>query len=99
MTTRHRPIQPAGRFSRRSQHDPRSYDSIVDRLLSEMVSMLRASETRGFDAPFKLLIVSSQGTVVFSGEIGREIERSLRTPLRITGLTRLKAGRLGRLRR
>ena len=71
MTTRHRSVRLTRHFSPRAQADPRSYKSIVDRLLSEMVSMVRAAETRAFDAPFKLIILSSQGVVVFNGEIGR----------------------------
>jgi hypothetical protein len=71
MTTRHQSAQIRGRFSPRTQSDPRSYNSIVDRLLSEMASMVRTTETRAFDPPFKLLILSNQGVVVFSGEIGR----------------------------
>ena len=70
MSTRRRSVQlSANRFTR-DQFDSISYNSIVKRLLSEMAGLVRPAETRTFNGPFKLLILSNQGRAVFSGEIG-----------------------------
>ena len=71
MTIRNRSFELNARISPRAQCDSRSYTSIVDGLLYEMATMVRATETRAFDGPFKLLILSNQGVVVFSGEVAR----------------------------
>jgi hypothetical protein len=71
MTIRNRSVNINAGISPRAQADQLSYLSIVGRLLSEMALMVRSTETRTFDPPFKLLILSNQGVVVFSGEVGR----------------------------
>ena len=71
MTIRNRSVNINAGVSSRAQAEPLSYLSIVGGLLSEMALMVRSTETRAFDPPFKLLILSNQGVVVFSGEVGR----------------------------
>ncbi|MBV9888816.1 MAG: hypothetical protein JO119_19915 [Acidobacteria bacterium] len=69
MSIQDRSVQWRPSGSAHSQPGPLSYKSIIGRLLSEMAVMVRATESRTFDGPYRLLIVSNQGGVVFSGEI------------------------------
>jgi len=71
MTIRNRSVHLNAGVSPRTQAEPLNYNSIVDGLLSEMALMVRATETRAFEAPFKLLILSNRGAIVFSGEVSR----------------------------
>src|SRR5579863_4587725 len=70
MSIHDRSVQRSATLSARSKSDSLSYRSIIGRLLSEMAAMVRATETSTFGGPFKLLILSNQGRVVFSGVIG-----------------------------
>ncbi len=57
--------------SRQKTLVPVSYHAIVRGLISEMARMVRATETRKFSPPFKLVIIDNRGGVVFTGEVGR----------------------------
>jgi hypothetical protein len=50
---------------------PISYQAIIGGLISEMARLVRTTETRKFSPPFKLVIIDNRGTVVFTGEVGR----------------------------
>jgi hypothetical protein len=71
MTIRNRSVNIGAGISPRAQTQCPSYLSIVGGLLAEMARMVRSTETRAFDPPFKIVILSHQGVVVFSGEVGR----------------------------
>ena len=59
--------------SRWPQMMPRmSYEKIAGGLASEMAERIRATEQREFCAPFELVIVGSQGAVVFECEVGKD---------------------------
>src|ERR1700732_5069706 len=58
-STRHAPAAPV------------SYQAIIGALISEMARLVRATETRKFSPPFKLVIIDNRGGVVFTGEVGR----------------------------
>src|SRR5882757_4719694 len=55
MTIRNRSVHINGGVSPRVQSDSLTYISLVSGLLSEMALMIRATETRTFEPPFKLL--------------------------------------------
>ena len=70
MSIRHRSVPRTSGVSAHVPSGSLSYNSIISRLLSEIAAMVSATESRTFRGPFKLLILSNQGGVVFSGEIG-----------------------------
>jgi hypothetical protein len=81
MNSQNRSVGTPAKFSRRAKIEPLSYRSIVGGLLSEMAHMIRATESREFAPPFKLVIINSHGAVVFSGEVGRNGKLRQSSPL------------------
>jgi hypothetical protein len=71
MTIQNRCVHLNSGVSHHDQPDSLTYISLVSGLLSEMALMIRATETRIFEPPFNLLILSHQGVVVFSGRVSR----------------------------
>jgi hypothetical protein len=71
MNTTNRSFEVSPRDRRHPALEPVSYQAIAGGLLSEMAELMRATETRKFSPPFKLVILNNQGCVVFSGEVGR----------------------------
>jgi hypothetical protein len=49
-----------------------SYENLAGGLASEMAGLLRSTEVREFSPPFRLLIVSRGGAVVFECEVNKD---------------------------
>ena len=49
-----------------------SYQQLAGGLAAEMAECIRTGKTREFCAPFQLVIVDTQGAVVFQGEISED---------------------------